>query len=89
MRKLIYSIAILVLLFGAACNNSEKPSEAKTDSLPSQTAGLGYTCPMHPEIKSDKPGSCSVCKMDLVKDSDLKSDSMMTDSSSHAHKHND
>ena len=25
-----------------------------------------YTCPMHPEIVSDKPGSCPKCGMDLV-----------------------
>lgn len=24
-----------------------------------------YSCPMHPEIKSDKPGKCSKCGMDL------------------------
>lgn len=24
-----------------------------------------YTCPMHPEVKSAKPGSCPECKMDL------------------------
>ena len=26
-----------------------------------------YTCPMHPEVKSNKPGSCPKCGMDLVK----------------------
>jgi CopA family copper-resistance protein len=26
-----------------------------------------YTCPMHPEIKSNKPGSCPKCRMFLVK----------------------
>ncbi|MFK5948383.1 MAG: efflux RND transporter periplasmic adaptor subunit [Methylococcales bacterium] len=26
-----------------------------------------YTCPMHPEIISDSPGTCPVCGMDLVK----------------------
>lgn len=26
-----------------------------------------YTCPMHPEIKENKPGSCPICGMDLVK----------------------
>lgn len=25
-----------------------------------------YTCPMHPQIVSDKPGSCPICGMDLV-----------------------
>ena len=27
-----------------------------------------YSCPMHPEVKSAKPGSCPKCKMDLRKD---------------------
>src|SRR6185369_16584309 len=26
-----------------------------------------YTCPMHPEIIRDKPGTCPICFMDLVK----------------------
>ena len=26
-----------------------------------------YTCPMHPDVTSDKPGKCSKCGMDLVK----------------------
>jgi hypothetical protein len=26
-----------------------------------------YTCSMHPEVKSDKPGKCPKCGMDLVK----------------------
>jgi Cu(I)/Ag(I) efflux system membrane fusion protein len=26
-----------------------------------------YTCPMHPEIRENKPGSCPICGMDLVK----------------------
>src|SRR3989338_5357392 len=25
-----------------------------------------YTCPMHPEVQQDKPGSCPKCGMDLV-----------------------
>ena len=25
-----------------------------------------YSCPMHPEVTSDKPGSCTKCGMDLV-----------------------
>ncbi|MBL7084371.1 MAG: efflux RND transporter periplasmic adaptor subunit [Candidatus Aminicenantes bacterium] len=26
-----------------------------------------YTCPMHPEVQSDKPGDCPICQMALVK----------------------
>jgi Heavy metal binding domain len=30
-------------------------------------AAVVYTCPMHPEVTSDKPGTCPKCGMDLVK----------------------
>ncbi len=32
-----------------------------------------FTCPMHPEIKRDKPGSCPICGMDLVPEKPLDS----------------
>lgn len=34
-------------------------------SKSNQTATV-YTCPMHPEVKSDKPGRCPKCGMNLV-----------------------
>ncbi len=30
-----------------------------------------YSCPMHPEEASDKPGKCSKCGMDLVKKDEM------------------
>ena len=30
------------------------------------TGDGGYTCPMHPEIVQDEPGSCPICGMNLV-----------------------
>ena len=32
-----------------------------------QTKKVEYTCTMHPEVISDKPGQCPTCGMDLVK----------------------
>ena len=33
-----------------------------------QVAPVSYTCPMHPEIHSPKPGNCPKCGMKLVKE---------------------
>lgn len=39
----------------------------KTDTSPSvERKPLFYQSPMHPWIKSDKPGQCTICGMDLV-----------------------
>lgn len=40
----------------------------RTVSQPSQpVAAIVYTCPMHPEVRSSKPGKCPKCGMALVK----------------------
>lgn len=39
---------------------------AKTESNENASAGT-YTCTMHPEVISDKPGKCPKCGMELVK----------------------
>ncbi len=31
-----------------------------------QSVKMKYSCPMHPEITSDKPGKCSKCGMNLA-----------------------
>jgi P-type Cu+ transporter len=44
------------------------PSEPKVtvwDAKALPPAGGGYTCPMHPEVRSDKPGPCPKCGMAL------------------------
>lgn len=53
-------MALAPTLFIAACKEGSK----------GQAAGAGkaqtYTCPMHPQIIQDKPGTCPICSMDLV-----------------------
>jgi membrane fusion protein, copper/silver efflux system len=45
----------IALIWLAGCNNRHSSHEEHT-----------YTCPMHPTVISDRPGSCPVCGMDLV-----------------------
>jgi Cu(I)/Ag(I) efflux system membrane fusion protein len=86
MKKLFNISAILIVLFFAACASSEKPAETSADTTmqsTESTAAAVYTCPMHPEVISDMPGSCPVCKMDLVVKTDDagNADSTVKDSS--------
>jgi len=50
-------IAILAILTLASCGSGgDHAAHADT-----------YTCPMHPTVISDRPGTCPVCGMDLVR----------------------
>jgi Cu+-exporting ATPase len=39
--------------------------DEQTVEVPAPRAGAIYTCPMHPEIRRDAPGSCPICGMAL------------------------
>jgi len=44
---------------------SEHCRQKFQSATPARTATGMYTCPMHPEIRQDHPGSCPQCGMDL------------------------
>ena len=52
--------AMAFIIGGAACSHPSKEA-----TLASGQTVAYYTCPMHPSVKSDKPGSCPVCGMKL------------------------
>jgi hypothetical protein len=61
-RAISGALSALVLLTGASLAPVQLQVHAQTlVKLPP----LQYTCPMHPEVLEDKPGSCRLCKMPL------------------------
>jgi Cu(I)/Ag(I) efflux system membrane fusion protein len=56
----LFSVATLI---GACSNPKQVPVVAVTKSV------VQYTCPMHPQILENQPGSCPICGMTLVKKS--------------------
>jgi Cu(I)/Ag(I) efflux system membrane fusion protein len=57
-------ILLAVLLAAVACSRDEK--KAPEPKQAAQVADV-YYCPMHPTVQSDRPGSCAICGMALVK----------------------
>jgi len=60
MNKIIHILFITILTFSC-------PGEQKKDGHAHEESSTAkYTCPMHPSVIQDGPGSCPVCGMDLV-----------------------
>lgn len=60
VRKL-WKLLFVLILAGPVAFAQHHHSPAKT------TEEQLYSCPMHPEVISDKPGKCTECGMDLVR----------------------
>lgn len=52
-------------LAAASCGQGDVPAPAAHDHGGKAEVEY-YTCPMHPSVKSDTPGRCPICGMDLV-----------------------
>ena len=60
MTRHVLMVALATLI---ACDSAEPAAPQGHAEVAKSTA---YTCPMHPEIHEDQPGSCSICGMHLV-----------------------
>jgi len=51
----------------AGCHGrAHGPANVAEEPPVAASAAMQYTCPMHPQIVRDAPGSCPICGMDLV-----------------------
>lgn len=60
MRHIHLFLILLPMFFLFSC------TEDRSKTAPLAASAKTYTCPMHPQVLQDEPGTCPVCGMDLV-----------------------
>ena len=63
IKIIIFSLLLGMMIFAGCSDQKREPAKAQAKS------DVKYTCPMHPQIMEDHPGSCPICGMTLVKKS--------------------
>jgi hypothetical protein len=68
--------AAAATLTNEAESNTHEGHVMSTPNAPASQASpaVVYTCPMHPQIEAQKPGTCPICGMTLVPKSKPKPD---------------
>ncbi len=73
MKKvMLMAVAILFSAATVLAAGDTNPVSDTTQTKKVKPAKVQYTCTMHPEVLSDKPGKCPKCGMALVKKVDAK-----------------
>jgi hypothetical protein len=75
MKNLIIITSFAAFIVFAVSCNSVSPNAKNISDMQNASVEVYYTCTMHPEVHSDKPGNCPKCGMELVKKEVAKSDS--------------
>ena len=58
-KLIVSAFTIAIILFASTVTS------ASLDYVSTPKTSVTYTCPMHPEVKSTRPGNCPKCKMNL------------------------
>jgi len=65
MKKSL-TVSGFILLAGLMFSSCGSSSSKEKQTTPMEVAKVEYTCPMHSEVVTDKPGDCPKCGMPLV-----------------------
>ncbi|MBK9337833.1 MAG: hypothetical protein IPM98_15290 [Lewinellaceae bacterium] len=92
MKHFIFLAIAVLTLAVTACNDTPKPATTTTDAAttPAEQTAVAYACPMKCEGEKnyEQPGTCPVCKMDLVSTSELEEEhDHPHDGHDHGHEH--
>jgi len=68
--KMLLIAALTIVSVSLHAQTTPKPKETAK-----ATTVVYYTCPMHTNYRSDKPGKCPICGMTLVKKEGMPMDS--------------
>lgn len=66
MKSKTLLTVILTVALGAIIVSLTPATSNAADKAAASQKILYYTCPMHPDVRADKPGDCPVCGMHLV-----------------------
>jgi len=69
MKTNLYITIVILILANVACKKKVPPQDHQQENHDMHNMSndqVMYTCPMHPQIMKDKPGTCPICGMDLV-----------------------
>ncbi len=66
MKKIILLFLVAFLLIAGGACSKKSTSPQKDTPTSSEKKIRYYTCPMHPQIHKDEPGTCPICGMNLV-----------------------
>jgi len=81
-KKIFFLFIILSVLGLSFVSCSQKEDDIKKVQKIEKAL---WTCPMHPQIKKDAPGSCPICAMSLVKVENDSSDSLSKNDENSTH----
>ena len=78
MKPIPWLAVLVAVLLLIGCSQKADNHNAAEGTAGNHVTADYYTCPMHPSVRSDKPGVCPICHMTLVRVSQMQKEAEVT-----------